>query len=267
MKDFPVAASAAEAVRRIEKEVSYLDEKNLAAADECRLRQCRLDLSIPAGGGGLPTLVWFHGGGFVEGGRNLAEIELMGESLIIAAAGYRLSPPAGPSDFLEDAAAATAWVLKNIAGRGGDPGKVFVGGHSAGGYLAALIGMDSRWLEPHGISNLRLAGIIPVSAQVTTHFLVKRLRGDSGPEFRPRIDEYAPLFHAAKELPPICLVLGDRHIEYPNRVEENELLAAALRNLGHARTEFHENPGLDHGTVIPAAWKIIPRFLTRVLAG
>ncbi len=104
--------------------------------------------------------------------------------------------------------------MKNIESRGGDPKKVFIAGHSAGGYLAAMIGMDPRWLAAHGLSNRQLAGIIPVSGQVTTHFLVKKVRGDKQPELRPIIDEYAPLYYASKDLPPICLILGDRRIEY-----------------------------------------------------
>ena len=125
----------------------------------------------------------------------------------------------------------------------------FCPGHSAGGYLSAMIGMDARWLRPHGFSNLQLAGIAPISGQVTTHFHVKKLLGDSGPELRPLIDEFAPLYHSAGNLPPICLILGDRALEYKNRVEENALLAVSLKNLGHPHVEFYEMGGLDHGTV------------------
>lgn len=132
---------------------------------------------------------------------------------------------------------------------GGDSNKVFVAGHSAGGYLSAMIGMDPRWLDARGINHKTLAGIIPVSGQVTTHFHVKKLRGDTGPEFRPFIDEFAPLYHSASNLPPICLILGDRRLEYKNRVEENALLDASLRNLGHPHVEFYEMGGLTHGTV------------------
>ena len=106
--------------------------------------------------------------------------------------------------------------------------------------------------------------MIPVSAQVTTHFHVKELRGIQGDPLVPVIDEFAALHFVSKDLPPICLITGDRRIEWPCRVEENELMAATLRKLGHPAVEFHENKDLDHGTVTQAAAKIMPGFIQRV---
>ncbi len=83
----------------------------------------------------------------------------------------------------------------------------FISGHSADGWLAAMVGMDNRWLKAEGVSNRDLAGIIPVSTQVTTRSLVKKLLGDTEPEFRPLIDEWAPLYHASKD----SAVLGAGH--------------------------------------------------------
>jgi hypothetical protein len=125
--------------------------------------------------------------------------------------------------------------------------------------------MDPRWLAAHGRSPRELAGLMLVSAQVTTHFHVKKLRGDTGHELRPIIDEFAPLFHVAKDLPPICCILGDRAIEFKNRVEENVLFATSLRNLGHPFVEFHEMGGLDHLSVVRGAWIVMPAFMERVL--
>ncbi len=235
-----------------------------AKADDYQRRQCLLDLRYPADRPGFATVIWLHGGGLTGGERGFPPIT--DPQLAVAAVGYRLSPHAPFPTFLEDAAAATAWVLRNIAARGGDPRKVFVTGHSAGGYLAAMVGMDARWLAPHGFTPRDLAGIVPISAQTTTHFLVKKLRGDQGPEFRPIIDQYAPLYHAAADLPPICLILGDRGIEYKNRVEENQLLASALKNLGHRHVEFYELGGFDHGGVYPPSLLLIPGFVQRAVA-
>lgn len=246
-----------------DQSISYLEGNDLATADDYRQARCRLDLRLPDDTPGFATIIWFHGGGLIAGKRHFPEIR--DRSIGLVAAGYRLSPDAAHPSYLEDAAAAVAWTIRHIAERGGDPRKVFVSGHSAGGYLAAMVGMDPRWLAAHGLSNRDLAGIIPVSAQVTTHFHVKKLRGDTGPEFRPVIDEFAPLHHAAGDLPPICLILGDRKIEYKNRVEENDLLAVSLRNLGHPMVEFHEMGGLDHGSVAQGAGLIMPAFVKRVL--
>jgi acetyl esterase/lipase len=225
-------------------------------------KRCVLDLRHPADQPGFTTLVWFHGGGLTGGQKEFPQFN--GDGVALVAAGYRLSPQAKCPDFITDAAAAVAWTVKNIARFGGDPEKVFIGGHSAGGYLAAMVGMDAKWLQPHHLKPQSLAGIIPVSAQATTHFHVKELRGIPGPPLLPVIDEFAALHHVSKDLPPICLILGDRRIEFKCRVEENELLFATLRNLGHPDVEFHELKDLDHGTVTQGAARLMPVFIGRI---
>lgn len=241
--------------------VSYYGAAALSQADDYQKTQCQLDLRYPTNHDAFATVVWFHGGGLTGGRRHF--IDLKDDGIAVAAVGYRLAPKAQHPAYLEDAAAATAWVIKNIAQYGGDSNKVFLAGHSAGGYLTAMIGMDPRWLAAHGLSNHQLAGLIPVSAQVTTHFKVKKLRGDMGEQYRPLIDEYAPLYYCASNLPPVCLVLGDRKIEFKCRVEENDLMAVSLRTLGHKNVEFYELPGLNHGTVVTGAMPYAQQFIKK----
>jgi acetyl esterase/lipase len=224
-------------------------------------KRCCVDLRIPENAKGFPTLVWFHGGGLTGGEREFPRFE--GRAVALVAAGYRLSPQAKCPEFIEDAAAAVAWTVQHIDEYGGDPKKVFVGGHSAGGYLALMLGMDPKWLKPYDLTPMALAGLLPVSAQVTTHFHVKELRGIEGNSLVPVIDDFAPLHYVSKELPPICLILGDRRIEFKCRVEENELLFATLRSLEHPAVEFHELKDLDHGTVVQGAAKVMPEFINR----
>lgn len=266
----PVAPSFAdEAAPKLEYQtennISYYDAAALSRADAYQKEQCKLDVYFPKGAKGYATIVWFHGGSLTGGARYFPNLKEQGIALVPVS--YRLAPKAQLPAFLEDSAAAVAWVLKNIARYGGDPQKVFVAGHSAGAYLASMIATDPKWLSAHKLSNQSLAGMISISGQMTTHFTVKQLRGDKGPELRPIIDEYAPLYHASKDLPPICLIVGGRAIEWKSRVEENELMAVTLRNLGHPRVEFYEMEGLDHGTVVQGAMIITKGFVRRVLAG
>lgn len=246
------------------RDIPYYEGKALEKASEYQKTQCRLDLAMPAGGRGFATVVWFHGGGLTSGKRGFPAL-LQGKGLAVAAVGYRLSPKAQCPEFIEDAAAAVAWVLRHIATHGGDPSRVFVSGHSAGGYLAAMVGMDPQWLAPYGFTPRNLAGLIPVSAQVSTHFLVKKLRGDTGNQYRPVIDAFAPLYHCAADLPPICLIVGDRSIEWKARVEENALLAASLKAVGHPAVEFYEMGGLNHGAVGEAGLVVARAFIQRVI--
>lgn len=256
---FPLLLRAAPKIITEHNIPYYTSEQ--CAADEYMAERCKLDLQYPEATEGFATVVWFHGGGLTGGSRHL--INLDNKNIAIAAVDYRLSPRAKLPAFIEDAAAATAWVVKNIARFGGDPAKVFVSGHSAGGYLTLMVGMDPRWLQAHGVDNKHLAGLAPISAQVTTHFNVKKLLGDQGAQYRPVINEYAPLHHATANLPPICLITGDRKIEWLCRVEENELLFASLKALGHKKIEFFEMGGLNHNTVGKGGLIILNDFISK----
>ena len=257
------AAEKAEPVKhRLIRDLPYYEGEALARATDEQKARCRLDLSCPEKSPGFATVIWFHGGGLTAGQR--AFPALKADRYALVAAGYRLAPAAQCPDYIADAAAAVAWVLRHIAREGGDPTRVFVSGHSAGAYLAAMVGMDPRWLAPYGFSPKNLAGIIPVSGQMTSHFLVRRQRGDTGLQYRPLIDEFAPLYHCAPDLPPICLIVGDPAIEWKARVEENAFLAASLRAVGHPRVEFYQLGGLDHGAVGEAAMPVARAFIKRI---
>ena len=238
----------------------YSDEER--AGDPYLRERCVLDLKIPEDNPGFATVVWLHGGGMTAGEKFF--LDGLGDGVAQAAVNYRLAPRCHHPDYLLDAAAATAWVMKRVAGLGGDPGKVFLAGNSAGGYLAAMVGMDPRWLKARGEDPARLAGIVLVSVQVTTHFVVKKLMGDTGEQFRPLIDEFAPLYYVSKDLPPICVVTGDRKLDFPCRVEENELFVASLRQLGHPMVELHELAGLDHGGVSDRGYGPLCDFVRKV---
>ncbi|WP_129641962.1 alpha/beta hydrolase [Peristeroidobacter agariperforans] len=258
-------ATAAKLEFGVENNIAYYDAAALARADDYQKQQSKLDVYYPKGAKSFTTVVWFHGGGLTGGSRYFPDLKDQGIALV--AASYRFAPKAQPPAYLEDSAAAVAWVLENIGRYGGDPKKVFVSGHSAGAYLATMIAMDPKWLGAHQLSNKSLAGVIAISGQMTTHFTVKKQRGDDAAQLRPIIDEYAPLYHAANEFSPICLIVGGRDIEFKSRVEENELMAVTLRNLGHKKVEFYEMAGLDHGTVEQGAMIVMRGFIQRTLQG
>lgn len=248
----------------MEADLPYYSVEALKKADDYQKSQCNLDVYHPIGEKDFATVVWFHGGGLSGGKRNFPKLKE--EGLALVSVSYRLAPPGKIPDFIEDAAAATAWTLEHIADYGGDPKKVFVAGHSAGGYMALMLGMDPKWLAPHGVSPADLAALIPVSAQVTTHFHVKELLGDKSDKLIPTIDKYAPLHFVSKGLPPICVITGDRRIEFPSRVEENVFFVSTLRNLGHPSVEFHEMPDVDHGGAGDAAAPLIADYIRRQLS-
>ena len=162
-------------------------------------RRCRLDVYHPAHATGCATVVWFHGGGLTSQERFLPEA-LKGKGLVIVAANYRLSPQVKAPAYIEDAAAAVAWVFANIERFGGSPDRIFVSGHSAGAYLALMAVLDKHYLAAHGIDANRIAGLVPLSPNVITHFTIRSERGI--PPTQPVIDDLAPLFHVRADAPP-----------------------------------------------------------------
>lgn len=118
-----------------------------ASGDPLIDSMCRLDIYLPADAKGFPTIIWFHGGGLSGGRREIPEA-LKGHGMAVVGVEYRLVPQMKVADCVADAAAAAAWVVEHIASYGGDPERIFVAGHSAGGYLTSMIGLDKRWLAP-----------------------------------------------------------------------------------------------------------------------
>ena len=234
-----------------------------SAAGEAGFERCRLDLICPQNEPGFATVVWFHGGGLSKGNREVPS-SLRGRGVAIAGAGYRLHPDVKAPAYIEDAAAAVAWVLKNIEQYGGDPRRVVVAGHSAGGYLTLMVGLDSRWLQPHGLSPDQLAGLVPLSGQAITHFTIRKERGIA--ETQPVIDELAPLFHVRKTAPPLLLVTGDRRLELLGRYEENAYLWRMFREVEHADVELLELQGYNHGEMSEPAFPLLLKFVRRVTA-
>ena len=224
--------------------------------------RCRLDVYHPLDKEDYPTIVWFHGGG-LKGGRRFIPEALKEKNVAVVAVNYRLHPNVKSPAYIEDAAAAVAWVIKNIAKYGGSPRRLFVSGHSAGGYLTSMIGLDKRWLKKHGADPDQLAGLIPFSGHTITHFTVRAERGIDGKQ--PVIDDMAPLFHVRKDCPPLLLITGDRKLELLGRYEENAYLWRMMQVVGHPDTTIMELDGYNHGQMAQSAHPLLLRFIRRIL--
>ena len=211
---------------------------------------------------GVPVLVWFHGGGLTGGDKFF--VPFSDHHIVQVAVRYPFLKTTKIDDLLDACAQAVAWTVKNIAKYGGDPTKVFLSGHSAGGYITMMLGLDPKWLAKYGVNNVNLGGIAPLSGQATKHFNVRKFAGDKEPQFLPKIDEYAPLAYVAeKDYPPILVVSGDPAAnEWKCRAEENELLVASIRACGHAgNVAYVRLPGTDHGTMLNPGIMYVERFI------
>jgi len=211
--------------------------------------RCVLDIYYPVNKKDFATIVWFHGGGLTGGAKELPD-GFKNKNICIIGVNYRLSPMVQAPAYIEDAAAAVAWAFKNIEKYGGDASKIFLSGHSAGGYLTCMIGLDKKYLAAHDIDVNRIAGLISLSAQTITHFNIREQRGIKNTQ--PVVDEYAPLFHVRLDAPPILLITGDRELELLGRYEENAYFARMMKIAGHQETRLLELDGYDHGMTYPA---------------
>lgn len=232
----------------VHEDISY---KSGSGLSEYERERCALDLYIPEGVRGFPVVVWFHGGGLTAGDKAEATQAGIARSLAargigVASVNYRLSPRATYPAYVEDAAASVAFVLDRIADYGGDPAKVFVSGHSAGGYLAAMVGLDEGYLAAHGRGIDELAGLIPISGQMVTHATVREERGL--PPERPIVDAAAPVFHVRADAPPFLAIAGSEDL--PARPEENRYFVAAMRSLSHPDATYLEIEGRNHGSIV-----------------
>ena len=217
--------------------------------DSYKESRCVLDLYYPTNKEDFATVVWFHGGGLSGGEKEIPSL-LREKGIAVIGVNYRLHPKVSAPTYIEDAASAVAWAFKNIENYGGDPSLIFVSGHSAGGYLASMIGLDKQYLKEFGVDANDIAGLIPFSGHAITHFTVRKERGIDGTT--PVIDSLAPLYHVRKDAPPLLLITGDREKEMLGRYEENAYLMRMMKVVGHPETTLYEMDGYGHMMTHPA---------------
>ena len=207
----------------------------------------KLDVYRPVKhGGGLPVLVFCYGGAWNSGERALYDFA----GRAFAAAGfltivfdYRLVPDHRFPVFVEDTAAAMAWASRNAARFGGDGGRLFLAGHSAGAYNVALATLDPRYLAAHGLE----PGVVGGVAVLAGPFDFLPLDGPSTIEAFgqwPDLPETQPVNAVTGEAPPFLLITGDAdRTVYPrnsrrlaDRLTDSgvEARLVVLQGMGHA---------------------------------
>lgn len=252
------------------QQLSYQIKKNIPYyPDSVRLqneyiqKRCVLDIYYPQDTSGFATIVWFHGGGLSSGEKEIPPA-LKNQGMAIIGVNYRLHPKVKSPEYVEDAAASVAWAIQNIEQYGGDSSRVFVSGHSAGGYLTSMVGLDKRWLAKYDIKANRIAGLIPFSGHTITHFTIRKERDIAGTT--PVVDDMAPLYHVRDDAPPLVLITGDRDKEMLGRYEENAFLMRMMKVAGHQKTKLYELEGYGHLMTDPA-FPLLIEEVNKILEG
>ena len=194
----------------------------------------RLDIYTPVGGAApAPVVVFFYGGNWNSGSRT--DYRFVGEALasrgiLAVIADYRLYPEVRYPDFLVDSAAAVAWTARNIGRYGGNPQKLFVMGHSAGAYNAAMVALDGRWMGKSGLSPSMLRGWIGMAGPYD--FLPIENEGAKPVFFAPNTPrESQPIVHVTAAAPS-TLLIASKQDSLVNPVRNTGGLARTLRAAG-----------------------------------
>ena len=144
--------------QRLAQDIPYVENGH-----KCHVLDVYTPESPP--GKSLPVMFWIHGGGWQAGDKSDVALKpkvLTERGFVFVSTNYRLLPEVKMDELIGDVARSVGWVHRNIARYGGDPTRIFVGGHSAGAQLAALICTDDRYLKKEGMSFNILKGCIPV---------------------------------------------------------------------------------------------------------
>lgn len=219
-----------------------------------------LDVYAPQDAREAPVVVFFYGGSWRGGSR--ADYAFVGHALaargiVTVIPDYRVYPEVSYPDFLVDSAQAVAWALREIGAYGGDARRVFVMGHSAGGYNAAMVALDSRWLEAAGSRPEALAGWIGLAGPY--EFL---------PIINPRVKpvfhhpdtppDSQPIVHVTGASPPALLIAAAK--DFLVEPERNTgAMAEKLRAAGVPVTE-HYFTRVGHSTLIGSVAPPLRRF-------
>jgi acetyl esterase/lipase len=209
-----------------------------------------------------PIIVFFYGGSWQTGDKEtylFVATALAQRGYVVVVPDYRVYPEVRYPAFLEDGARAVRWAKDNAARLGGDPGRLFIMGHSAGAYIAAMLVLDDRWLQQVGLTpNRDVAGLVGISGPydiLPLHGTLATIFGGTD------VESTQPISHVAPGAPPAFLATGKRDdIVEPSNTTR---LAAKLAANGD-KAVVKTYPWVGHITII-GSFALPLRFLSPVL--
>ena len=220
-----------------------------------------LDVYAPGAGKNHPVAIWIHGGGWHSGdkkdvGRKPQAFVVRG--FVFVSINYRLWPGVTIQQIAEDVAKAIRWTHDHAAENGGDPGTLFVMGHSAGAQLAALVCTDLRYLKGENLSFSVIKGCVPVDGD--TYDLPMRIATVHKSGNQKLAERDAQRFgdeERQKELSSITYIAKGRHIppflilhvgDHPDTRGQSQRLLQALQGAEVPAT-IYPAKGKDHTTL------------------
>ena len=237
-----------------------------------------LDVYQPkkTGGQALPVVVFIHGGSWASGNKNFYSFigrRLAKQGVVAVVINYRLAPKVQVPAMADDCARAVAWTTRHIAEYGGDPQRIFLLGHSAGGGLAALLATKDELFARQNLPQNPVRGAIlddPAGLDMYDYLQKMQYPGDEQYLVPFGKDpaawrQVSPMYFVTKTSPPFLLFVGGD--TYPSIQNSSAQFRDTLRAVGHA-PGYAVLPGKKHvGMVLQLYWQhnIIYRELLKMV--
>ncbi len=227
-------------------ETGYSRASNIIFDDATGLKT---DVYSPNGAVNAPVIVFFYGGRWSEGNKELYEFvgaALAKQGFVAIVPEYRHYPAVKFPAFVSDSAKAVRWAHDNAARYGGDLHRLFVMGHSAGAYNAAMLAVDESYLQAVGGSRKWLAGMVGLAGPYDfLPFTDPDIIDIFGPP--ERFEATQPINHVDGQNPPMLLMHGENDTSVWPKNTRN--FANKIRAVGGpVETVFY--PKLSHAWIV-----------------
>ena len=215
--DFARAYRDAEEVRKEHGVIRISDIPNFSDQGGDPTRQS-LDIYIREGLSDAPVVLYVHGGGWIRGDKARALFKpaaLVPEGHLFASMNYRFHPQASLAEMAQDVATAAAWLTQHAAKYGGDPSRIVLMGHSAGGHLVSVVGTNSDFMDAAGASLDDLSAVVAIDTGMLNVPLRMATAGPSQYQvFGRDPDAWIPVspWHNLRQgsgVPPFLLLIAD----------------------------------------------------------
>jgi len=226
-----------------------VDERHGVTFDAAR--ELRLDVYAPKAAVKAPVVVFFYGGSWEFGKRRWYRYvgdALARNGVVVMIPDYRKYPDVQFPKFMQDAARAVAWAREHAREFGGDPQRLFVMGHSAGGQIAALLACDKRYLADVNLRPRDLAGMIGVAGAYAFLPFVEHEPEIFGDDAQGRYDSQ-PINFVDGDEPPMLLLQGEDDDEVP---PHNAQAMAERAQAMDGTTQLKLYPGVGHSSILLA---------------
>ncbi|MVM31395.1 alpha/beta fold hydrolase [Spirosoma sp. HMF4905] len=201
-----------------------------------------------------PVVVFIHGGAWNSGSKNIYFIigrRLAKQGVVAVVINYRLAPAVEVPAMADDCARAVLWTSQHIAEYGGDPNRIFVMGHSAGGGLAALVATDDQLFAKFGSAKNPIKGAIlddPGGLDMFDYLSKMQYPGDDSylVPFGKKPDVWhavSPIYYLRTDSPPVLMYAGEK--TYPGIASSTRRFNERLQALG-IKHEFTVLSGKEH---------------------